>query len=174
VVSAVTGSVSSGTVTFYANGTSIGTVPVTTKSGKTTATVSTKGLVAGSYSIQAVYNGTTNVQTSTSGAVNLTVNQDSATVSLAASSTTQNTPVTFTASVVANAPGSGVPTGTVSFYVQGNFEGTSTLNSSGKATLTFPSGFTGSQVVEAIYSGDADFFSESKTITVNFVQGRQT
>ena len=48
-------------------------------------------------------------------------------------------PVTFTATVSANPPGAGTPTGTVTFSDGGSPIGTATLDASGTATITTPS-----------------------------------
>ena len=48
--------------------------------------------------------------------------------------------MTFTATVTANSPGSGTPTGTVTFYDGTNVLGIGTLSSSGKAKFTTGTG----------------------------------
>jgi autotransporter-associated beta strand protein len=168
--------VPTGTVTFIdtTSGLTLGTVNVTTKLGKTTAVFTTRTLVPNSYTIEAVYNGNANVQTSTSQTVSLTVNPNTPTMTLVSSTTSSNTSVTFTTTVKATAPGTGTPTGTVSFLVDGVLDGTSNLTA-GKAALTLPAGLpVGRHTIEAEYSGDTDFAQASKTIIVDFVVGRGT
>ena len=73
--------------------------------------------------------------------------------------------VTFTATVAAVAPGSGTPTGAVTFYADGVPFGTGTL-SSGVATFSTSSLAVGTRVLAAEYGGDANYNgSESAEVT---------
>jgi len=69
--------------------------------------------------------------------------------------------VTLTATVVAVAPGSGTPTGTVTFFDGGSSIGTGTLNSSGQATLTTAALAVGSHSLTAQYGGDTNFLGST-------------
>jgi hypothetical protein len=69
--------------------------------------------------------------------------------------------VTFTATVTANAPGSGVPTGTVIFYDGTTQLGTGTLNSVGQATFTTSSPAVGNHSITAVYDADTNFTSST-------------
>ena len=121
-----------GTVTFYDGSTALGTA---TLSGKK-ATLKTTSVPVGSQAITAVYSGDTTYASSTSAVLTQTVNQDSTTtkVTSSANPSVYGQSVTFTATVTAASPGSGTPTGTVTFY-----DGTTTLGngtlSGGTATL---------------------------------------
>src|SRR5262249_23075516 len=126
------GGAPTGNVKFYADtvlpGALLGTG--TLGAGGTT-TVTTSTLSALAHNIIAVYQGDTNYATS-QGSVSQVVNKDSTTTTVggpAASVFGQN--VTFTASVSANLPGAGTPTGRVTFT--DTFGGTKTL---GTALLT--------------------------------------
>src|SRR5438094_1552179 len=66
-------------------------------------------------------------------------------------------PVTFTATVTANSPGAGTPTGTVTFKDGSSTLGTGTLNGSGQATFTISTLAVGSHSITASYGGDATF-----------------
>ena len=68
-------------------------------------------------------------------------------------------PVTFKAAVVAVAPGTGIPTGTVTFTVDGNPLGSAvTLDGAGAATSdAIASLVVGDHPVVATYSGDTNF-----------------
>lgn len=66
-------------------------------------------------------------------------------------------PVTFTATVTAVPPGSGAPTGTVSFSDGTNMIGRGTLNGTGQATFTTSGLFVGSHDIVARYAGDGKF-----------------
>jgi sugar lactone lactonase YvrE len=80
--------------------------------------------------------------------------------------------VAFSAAVSAVAPGSGTPTGTVTFYDGTALLGTATL-SFGTASLTAPLTSLGEQAITARYSGDANF-AASVTGTITTVAGDGT
>ncbi len=94
------GGTPSGTVTFSANGTTLGTASV--QGG--VATFTTSSLAAGSYSITASYADTTdsNYLASTSSAVPLTIESPATTTALIASPTSSNygQTISFTATVM--------------------------------------------------------------------------
>ncbi len=111
------------------------------------ATFTTKNLPAGSNSIYAAYDGDTNFSASFSSSMTQTVTQ-SATSTKLTKNTTASTKfgqtVTFTATMAVVSPGSGTPTGIVTFKNGSNTLGTGTLTG-GVATLTttnFPSAAT--------------------------------
>ena len=92
----------------------------------------------------------------------LTVQPDSTTIALTASSTAPvaGQEVAFTATVSPAAPGGIAPTGTVTFYDGTTELGSETLNSDGSeatATLTTTNLAAGFHPISAMYSGDADF-----------------
>ena len=88
----------------------------------------------------------------------------------AASSVAAGTVVTLTATVKRSTSGAtGVPTGTVSFTVEGITLDTVKVNGSGVATLTASSAgiSAGSYPIKAVYNGDAsDVTSTSTAVTV--------
>jgi uncharacterized repeat protein (TIGR01451 family) len=162
-----------GTVTFYDNGNPLGTG---TLSGGV-ATLTTSTLPGGSDSITASYGGDTNDLGSTTGsALSQMVNPAQTTTSLSSSLTTsplgQN--VTFTATVGVVSPGSGTPAGSVEFVdtTTGNVLGTVPLSPSGTASLPVSSLVTGSNAIEAIYSGQSGDFlgSTSSSLTETITQ----
>jgi hypothetical protein len=65
--------------------------------------------------------------------------------------------VTFTATVRAGAPGSGTPTGTVTFKDITTVLGTGTLNSAGQATFSTTALALGTHAITATYGGDTNF-----------------
>ena len=89
------------------------------------------------------YGGDGNFLASTSAVLNQFVNADATTTALKSSKnpTVHGQSVTFTATVKAASPGSGTPTGKVTFLDGGNPIGTATLNGSGVATLATSSLF---------------------------------
>jgi hypothetical protein len=89
-------------------------------------------------------------------------------------------PVTFTASVAANAPGAGTPLGTVTFTDGSNLLGTVTLSggtSSDTASVTTAALTVGSHAIEAVYNPDGvDFLTSQNGLnhTVNQAQTSTT
>jgi hypothetical protein len=156
-----------GTVEFLDGTTVIGTA--TLSAGK--ATLKTSALAVGGHSITVVYGGDTNFTGSTSAALTQTVNRDGTTTRVTSSSRPSvfGQSVTFTATVSAVTPGSGTPTGTVTFMDGTTTLGTGTL-SGGVATLTTSSLAFGSHSITAVYSADTNFTgstSAALTQTVN-------
>ena len=159
-----------GIVTFYANGTSIGTGMLNVVGGQDQATLTTGALSTGSHSITATYtSGDGNFNASpVSLAFSQVVTKDNTTTTATASTSTANLgeTVTFTATVTANAPGSGKPTGTVDFYDTAT--GTDLTPggvalSGGTATFSTNSLAAGSHTIKATFSGDANFLTSSGT-----------
>lgn len=152
-----------GTVTFKDGTTTIGTG---TLSGGT-ATLVTSSLASGSHNITATYGGDANFNTSTSSTLTQTVNKASTatTISSSANPSVFGQSVTLTATVTAVAPGSGTPTGTVTFKGGAATLGSGTL-SGGIATFTLSSLALGSHNITAVYGGDTSFAtSTSSTLT---------
>jgi hypothetical protein len=157
-----------GTVTFYANGTSIGTGTLGVVGGQDRASLSTSALASGSDSITAAYNsGDGNFNASpTSAAITQTVNKDGTTTSVSASPmfASVGQTVSFTATVTANAPGSGTPTGTVDFYdttTSTDLTPGGVALSSGTAAFSTTSLAAGSHTIKATYSGDTNFLTSN-------------
>ncbi len=168
--------VPTGAVTFYDGGTSIGTGTLNFTSGQDEATLTTSALGAGTHAITAAYtSGDANfVPSAPSAAVTQVVNKDNTTTTAGASPSSANLgqTVTFTATVTANTPGSGTPTGTVDF-----FDTTTNTDltpggvglSSGTATFATTSLTAGPHTIKATYSGDGNFitsYATTGTVTV--------
>ena len=82
--------------------------------------------------------------------------------------------MTFTAFVAPTTGGTAVPTGSVTFFVDGVNRGTVAL-SGGQASLTLPNGLSiGTHTVRVVYGGDPNFLNSSKTETFDFIVGRGT
>jgi len=150
-----------GTVTFKDGSTVLGTGTLTNGIAK----FATSSLAVGSHSITAVYGGDTNFTTSTSGVLTQTVNQASTTTKLTKNTTAaikSGVSVTFTATLAAVSPGSGTPTGTVTFMDNGSSIGTATLsgNVATLATSTLP---VGSNSITAVYGGDVNFTTSTSS-----------
>jgi large repetitive protein len=165
----------SGTVSFYANGGQdfLGSAPVTTTQGVTTAQVTTYWLPAGAGTVTASYSGDVNYAGAnyatgdTSPPIEDTVTSGAAAFSTATTATAStSTPivgqaVTYTATVASVAPVDGTPTGTVTFTGDAGTMCTTSLNegSPDQATCTTTYGAAGTDAVTASYSGDGAYIS---------------
>ena len=143
-----------GTITFLDGTTILGTASLSAG----TAIFITSALAVGSHSITAAYGGDIDNTSSTSPLVTHVVNKDGTNAVLTSSANPGifGTVLTFTASITASSPGSGTPTGTVTFY-----DGTSPLATQpmagGLATFTTSALAVGTHSITAIYSGDGNF-----------------
>lgn len=166
--------VPTGSVTFTLNGD-----PIFCTGGKTdveplvsgVATCGIGGSDPGSYGIVATYGGDANFSASTSNGFTQTVDQDATTVTITSTADPNVYGEFFdlVATVTANAPGAGTPSGTVTFFINGEEEcddGTDTFTlSSGQADCpvefyTTP-GTTYS--VTADYSGDSNYLASNNS-----------
>ncbi|MFN6053746.1 MAG: Ig-like domain repeat protein, partial [Planctomycetia bacterium] len=153
-----------GTVTFKNGANTLGTG---TLNGSGIATFSTSALaVGGPYSITAVYGGDSSNLTSTSSATSQVVNQAGTTTTLSASPNPSvfGQPVAFTVTVAPVSPGSGTPTGSVSFFDGATLLGTRTL-SSGSASFSTGSLSVASHSITAVYAGDSSFTGSTSSAT---------
>jgi uncharacterized repeat protein (TIGR03803 family) len=155
-----------GSVTFLDGTTILGTAILS--GGK--AAFKTSALAVGGHAITVIYAGGSTFLGSTSSKLTQTVNQDASTTSVSSSVNPAVTgqSVTFTAIVKAVSPGSGTPTGTVTFLVGGTPVDTVTV-SAGKATFK-TSLSVGIYSITVSYSGDPNFTSSTSaglTQTVN-------
>jgi plastocyanin len=170
-VSDSTTSTPTGMVTFRDGVTTLGTG---TLSGLGVATFSTSALTGGSHSINAVYGGDGNFDTSTSPSITQTVNKATPStilISLDASPTSFGDPVTFRALVTA-APAV-APTGTVTFKDGPATLGTSGLTS-GAADFSTSTLSGGSHNITAVYDGDGNYNTQTSDILVHDVNAAET
>jgi hypothetical protein len=125
------------------------------------ATVSTSSLDAASHTITATYSGDSNFTTS-SGTTAETVSKNATTTALDAAPTTSvfGQSVTFTAAVSANTPGSGMPTGTVTFQDGSTILATMTL-SGGSASYSTSALSVANHTITTTYNGDSSFSTSS-------------
>jgi hypothetical protein len=149
-----------GSVNFLDNGVTIGSG---TLDPTGLASFTTAALGLGSHSITAAYSGDGDFNGGTSAAVSQMVNADSTSIGLMSSANPSafGQAVTVTATVTANAPGSGTPTGSVTFEEGSSVLGTSGLDSTGVASLTISSLPVGNNAITAIYGADANFTASS-------------
>ncbi|MFD3488231.1 Ig-like domain repeat protein, partial [Streptomyces sp. NPDC058665] len=147
--------VPTGTVTFTAPG-GFSQTAVLDPTGQ--ACVTTTTLTTGT--VTAVYNGAACFNPST-GTADVTVNEASTTTVVTATPNPSvcGQTVTVCATVTTNAPGSGTPTGTVTFTGPGGLNQTVTLDATGQACLTTTSLATGT--ITATYNGEGPCFAGS-------------
>jgi hypothetical protein len=147
-----------GTVIFTIDG--VAQAPIKVWNGQASLSVST--LKVGKHTVTATYSGDGFFNPSTSASLVQRVNKDETGTALAMSSSSvvSGGGVTFTARVGAWVPGSGTPTGTVTFLIDGKARGRVKL-ARGKAHLTIAMRSAGWHHIRVIYSGDADFVRSS-------------
>ncbi len=152
-----------GTVTFLDGATNIGSAPL---NGSAVATFTTSALLVGSHPITANYAGDATYAPSLSPIVNQVVNKADTTTALISSvnPSTVGQAVTFTATVTAVAPGSGTPTGSVTFLDGATNIGSAPLNGAGQAALTTSALTQGTHPITAVYGGDANFNGSTSSI----------
>ena len=124
------------------------------------ASLTLNSLTLGAHTITANYSGNANHLTSTRTMTQTVRSLSSAVVATSGSPAAFGTNVTFTATVAAVAPGTGVPTGTVQFRLSGNNVGAAVpLNASGVATFTSSTIPRDTYTLTARYNGDANFWT---------------
>jgi hypothetical protein len=159
--------VATGSIAFKDGGTDLGTVPLDA-TGR--AVLVTSVLTVGSHSITGSYGGDSNFNGGTSTALGQTVNPHPTTTTLTSSAdpATVGQTVTLIATVVANAPVTGIPTGTVTFLDKGKTLGMVTLDAAGKASLPISTLSQGAHQLTASYAGTAGYGSSvSPTLVEN-------
>jgi hypothetical protein len=135
------------------------------------ATFTTSSLAVGSHSVTAVYGGDGNFTGSTTAALTQTVNADATTTAVVSSAnpSVSGQSVTFTATVSANAPGSGIPAGTVTFKDGSRTLGTAALNASGQATFATSALAVGSHSITASYAASTNFKASTSAVLTQTV-----
>jgi hypothetical protein len=154
--------VNGGTVSFTVPG--VGTATSgTVANGAASATLTIlAGQAGGTYTIQAVYSGTTNLNTSSDSSQALVISAPvtTTTTASAATATFNASSQTVTLSASVNSTAGTVNGGTVAFTVTGVGTATSGTVTGGaaSATLTIPAGQAlGSYAISAVYSGNGTF-----------------
>ncbi|HVB88006.1 MAG TPA: Ig-like domain repeat protein [Candidatus Dormibacteraeota bacterium] len=155
-----------GTISFAANGVSLGSATLSGGSAQLT----TSAVAGGTQNIFATYSGDTNYS-SGGASVTETVAQNSTTAAVTSSTSTatQGQSVTLTANITASASGPMGPTGNVEFLVNGN-NFASAYATNGQAQITTTTLPLGTLQVSASYGGDQNYTgssSSSVTVTVN-------
>jgi Bacterial Ig-like domain (group 3) len=159
-----------GSVSFSADGVNLGSAPL--NGGVASITASSNGIPPGTYPIFATYSGSASYKESSSSPQTVTLSKAATSTTLIVSPNPITAPAsaTLTATVSRSASGSkGIPSGTITFTVNGLSLGNAKLNASGVASLTASSAgiAPGSYPVTATYGGDSsDTPSSSSAVTV--------
>jgi hypothetical protein len=175
-------------VTFTANVTSGAGVPAGTVTFTEGATVwasgvavdgtgnaafSTAALAAGSHTLAAAFTGASGWANSSGNDASSpqVVTKDATTtvVGTSANPSVYSQPVTFTATVTANAPGGGLPTGTVTFKDGSNTLGSGALDGTGHATFTTSTLAIAAHSITAVYGGDTNCNGSTSAIVTQTV-----
>ncbi len=146
-----------GSVQFTLDGTPVGSpVPLASDGTATSPDLAGSGLPVGPHPVAAVFTPTDQNRYAGSSATPATL-----TVSQAATTSSVSVDANHvTANVAPTAPGAGVPTGTVRFYLAGTEVGSAGLGG-GTATLAYQVPTGSSRQVSAVYAGDAAFSGSS-------------
>src|SRR5262249_43127204 len=154
------------TVTFMDGSTTLGTAvapdPSTDPAFPGQARFSISTLAVGVHQITAVYAGNNNFNgDSTNAPLVQRVTQDNSVTIMSSSANPSpfGSAVTFYAAASAQAPGSGIPTGTITFKEGNTTLGTGTLDATGNTSYTTSGLSKGNHSITAVYSGDGNFNS---------------
>ena len=154
----------SGNVTFNDGATSLGTAPLALVGTAWTAKLTVPNLALGSHQLTATFNGSVTLAASISKTLAVTVSKGA--------TTTTATPVSagggaynLNVQIKATPPASGIPTGTVTYVVDGSAPQVFALNSFAKASLSATLSTGTSHTVTVSYSGDAMFAASQTTVT---------
>jgi alpha-tubulin suppressor-like RCC1 family protein len=146
-----------GTVLFRDNNTQIASQVPLNQSGQAVMTITS--LTAGTHQITAAYSGDNVYSAGLSPARSQVVNKTSTICTInPQSNSVCGQPVTFTITVNAVTPGSGVPAGTLQLRIDGTVSGNALTLTAGSASSGAVSYLTvGLHTISAIYSGDTNF-----------------
>jgi hypothetical protein len=167
--------VPAGPVDFYQGGVALaGCANVAPSGGVATCTLNTGAentwLTPGNYTFRAEYEGDDLSQPSSAPTVSYTVNKADTSVALVSSHPTfalVGDTVTFTATVSPDAPGAGLPLGTINFVSSdGTTLGSVTLVG-GVATISTDAFPAGTPLITATYGGNSNFNGSNESITQN-------
>ena len=162
-----------GTVTFTLGNTTLtGTVA---PGNPATATATFTVTSAGTQSLTATYGGDTNYASATANAVTITVAKTATTLSVYPSTTTPSvgSSLQVTANVTPAATLTTLPTGTVTFTLDGVTVATGNVNSN-TATATFTVPSAGTHSLGATYNGDSNYQNSSTTTTVTITVAKSS
>jgi Bacterial Ig-like domain (group 3) len=166
VVKFVTGTAQpAGTVTFNEGATVLGSAPLLLVTGAMTAKITVPTLAFGPHSITATYGGSATAAASTSLTLVITVNKNGSTTVIVAVATATPGKWKLNARVKIALPGTGIPTGLVTYVIDGGAPQIVALNAFGKAPLTVTYAVGSIHNVTATYAGTAGIAASTGTLT---------
>lgn len=167
VVKPVTGTgVPTGTVTFNDGGTVLGSTTLALANGVATAKLKVSFATMGSHSVTATFGGSTAYAGSTSLALVLTVTKANSVTIITSKPTTTAGKYKLNATVKLVLPSTGIPTGLVTYVVDGSAPQIVALNAYGKAPLTVAFIVGTVHTINASYGGSGSVAASSGTLTI--------
>jgi hypothetical protein len=154
----------SGSVQFNVDGSTLGG-PLVLSAG--TASISTSALAVGTHAVTVSYGASASFNGSTgalAGGQSITKADSVTALTSSENPSKRNQSVTFTATVNPDPPGSGSPTGTVAFIIDGGTPVTVAL-ANRQASLSTSALSAGDHTIMAVYSGDPGFNASSSVFT---------
>lgn len=148
-----------GSVTFVDGTNSLGTAPL---DGDGRASIALPQMTAGAHTITASYAGDDANFASTASPLTQTIVRRSTSTALTSSATNTNNPQQVTLIALVRGDGSVLPGGAVAFQSGSTLVGTSTVDSTGVATLTIQLE-TKQESITASYGGDASYLSSASS-----------
>ncbi len=162
-----------GEITFTVDGQTQPAVALSVVDGVDQAVLTTTFTTASQHSVSASYAGSANFVASSSGPLDVTVIPAGVkTPTMLNVFTPVPELVGNTTNVIANVvpEGSGVPSGTVSFTIDGVPDGSEPVNETGTALLPVTGLAAGQHTVSASYSGDGSFAPSTGSFTINILK----
>jgi large repetitive protein len=153
-----------GTVTINDSGTPVGTGTLANVNGVMTAIVKI-AFHPGTRSLTATYKGDSLNATSSAGAVSLLVSKAATTVSVTNTALSNPGAYKIAAVIKVTKPGAGIPTGSVTFVVDGGPPTPVALDSVGHAHIFVKFTVGTSHSVSVSYAGDSNFTSNTGSLT---------
>jgi uncharacterized protein (TIGR03437 family) len=162
-----------GSVLFKDGAATLGAA-ILNSNGQATLTVAT--LTLGDHLVTASYGGSSNFAVSTSSTLTHTVRSGLTATTLSSLSKTSvfGQPVTLTAMVATVIPGTGIPTGVVTFKDGNTLVGTAVLNGAGVATFTASSLNIGNHTLTAAYGSDGRYSASASAALIQTVNAAAT
>ena len=150
----------SGTILFTLDGTSLGTA-IVAPGAPSTANITITVPSTGTHTLQGTYGGDSNYSNANSNSVTITVAKTPTTLVVTPATTTPSAggSLQVTATLGVTYPSSTLPTGTVTFTLDGVTQGVQNVVSGTTATITMTGLTTGTHTLQASYSGDSNFSS---------------
>ncbi len=154
-----------GSVTFTEGATTLGTAPLALVGSAYTARLTVTGLPLGDHSIVATYAGSVSLAGSASKVLTVSVVKATTTTTMLQAPGVNPGDYSLNVTVKRELPATGVPTGLVTYVVDGSAPQVFALNAFGKASLDVTLSVGDSHTVKVTYGGDATSLASQTTVT---------